>query len=258
MKSYIKNINFYLDNLYLMNKFKCLLNTGSFNGISIEYISFIYNDIVINFNIPYYYTDHIQRAILNTNTFYEVSKLEYFNSLIDSQFKSLRCRYGIIDAGSNIGNHTIYFSKIIGFKNIYCFEPLDSIRCILANNIAINEIDAQIFPFILSNKIANYQINKFNPSNFGATSFIENNSSHKSTYSSNFIDNIPFEGKISAIKIDTEGYELSVLEGATEILREFHPVLWIESFQYFKEINSFLQQYNYILAHQIMDDYFFV
>ena len=55
--------------------------------------------------------------------------------------------------------------------------------------------------------------------------------------------------RVDLIKIDVEGMDLSVLEGARQMIERFHPCIFIEHFDYrvsiLKELESFLDQYEY-------------
>jgi hypothetical protein len=42
----------------------------------------------------------------------------------------------IIDAGANIGNHTVYFARFLKYMNIIAFEPIDENWDILLENVA--------------------------------------------------------------------------------------------------------------------------
>lgn len=67
---------------------------------------------------------------------------------------------------------------------------------------------------------------------------------------------------IDFVKIDVEGSELKVLEGATELLTRCEPVLLIELLRHdidnaFKII-EFLNKYNYVYVEKFKDDYLFI
>ena len=62
------------------------------------------------------------------------------------------------------------------------------------------------------------------------------------------LDNIPLHQTVHMMKIDEEGMELSVLEGASEILKKDKPSLYIEAhnIETFEEIYSFLNKFSYV------------
>ena len=241
----------------MYTKYNLLKRKMSHMGEEFEYIPFIYMDKEINICIPFFYEDHIQRFILTSLSFYELPKLEYFNSLVKRSFAHKYTKGGIIDAGANIGNHSLFFYLISGFSRVYCFEPLDTIRKILTHNIFLNNINATIFPYLLFNKKSYFELEKFDSHNYGATSFSEIRS-RTGPYASTFLDNELLDSKISAIKVDAEGYEIPILEGASKILEDQHPILWVETFDYLEYLQTYLAKFGYKLDHNIMHDYFFV
>lgn len=50
------------------------------------------------------------------------------------------------------------------------------------------------------------------------------------------------------IKIDIEGAEVMALRGASRILRQYRPHLWIEIHYTFEEVEAILREYDYVLA----------
>ena len=120
------------------------------------------------------------------------------------------------DIGANIGIYSILASKIKKSKTI-AFEPDKTAFYYLKNNISINNIEDKV----LLNKFA---LGNFNGNiNFSKNLNSENhiiNSSDKNIRVVNIqtlntcITNIPI-----LIKIDVEGYEYHILQGASEILK---------------------------------------
>lgn len=73
----------------------------------------------IEFYVPYYPTDFIQRILVETGSFYE----QYY--ILEPLDKYLNKESIVFDAGANIGNHTLYWAKKTRVKKVYAFEPVE-------------------------------------------------------------------------------------------------------------------------------------
>ena len=218
-----------------------------------EYIDIFYRDTVVHFFVPKYYIDYVQKIIVKTRCFYEKELLEFFSEFI-KEHKGNCAGKIFIDAGTNIGNHTLYFSKILKAAKVYCFEPQKEIFKILQNNIKANDVNAECYNNVLSDKSESFSIDKFYPFNFGATSFTNDKNGE---YSSLTLDDVCLKDEICAIKIDVEGHDFPVLKGAVKILEKYGPVLWIEIKDDVQAKIDFLASFGYVLAKQFNEDYFF-
>lgn len=218
-----------------------------------ECIDISYRDNIIHFFVPNYHIDYVQKAIVQKECFYEQELLEYFENFIHEHKGECEGKV-FIDAGSNIGNHTLYFSKILKAAKVYCFEPQKEIFKILEKNIKANGVNAEYYNNVLSDKSEKFSIDKFFPFNFGATSFISNKNGE---YSSLTLDEICLKDEIFAIKIDVEGHDFPVLKGAVQILKKYSPVLWIEIKDEIEDKINFLSSMGYVLATRYNEDFFF-
>lgn len=183
--------------------------------------SFRKNGKEILFYLPYK-GDDIQQTIITKSNFYEHSQLGSIKKYIPKNAV-------ILDIGANIGNHAVYFGKILDAKKIYCFEPQKGVFKILQKNVSLNKLDfkIQLFNIGLGSKNSKAKI-RFDGTkihNCGRTS-IENDSSGNIILRK--LDSLKIKEKIDFIKIDTEGFEKEVLIGAKNSIERDHPLLWIE------------------------------
>jgi FkbM family methyltransferase len=218
-----------------------------------EYIDISYKDKIIHFFVPNYRTDTVQRRIVQTECFWEKDLLEFFENLVADQKGDYKGKI-FVDAGANIGNHTLYFSKILKASKIYCFEPQKEIFNILQKNIKANAVNAECYNNVLSDQLEKFSIDKFTPYNFGGTNFIRD---QKGEYSSLRLDDICLKDEIFAMKIDVEGHDFFVLKGAIKILEKYAPILWIEMKDEIELKINFLSSFGYVLAKKWNEDYFF-
>ncbi len=252
-----------LDNIHSLgiatfNKINDLLILERYNHIKKssdmgEYIDVSYKDNIIHFFVPNYHIDLVQKTIVQNESFWEQQLLEFFGKFIKEHKGSSEGKV-FIDAGTNIGNHTLYFSKILKAGKVYCFEPQKEIFKILQKNIKANDVNAECYNNVLSEKSENFAMDGFISVNFGATNFV---SDKDGEYKSLTLDDVCLKDEIFAIKIDVEGHEFPVLRGAVQILEKYSPVLWIEIKGEEEEKVNFLSSYGYVLALRHNEDFFF-
>jgi len=161
---------------------------------------------------------------------FEKKELEILQSLLTP--KSV-----MIDAGANIGLHSIICSKIVGTAGkVYSFEPSKANFDLLLKNIELNHIKS-IIPINkgLGDKIGETLILSQNFETGDAEKYILK-AENKGTNTDNFFNKIQLTESISLetldnfqlinnlkkvdfLKIDVEGYEYYVLKGAENLLK---------------------------------------
>lgn len=139
----------------------------------------------------------------------------------------------VLDIGANIGSHTYAYAKIINPKNIVAIEPnSEHVKC-LKKNIP----DCHVLELGISDKIGTVFYNEEH-SNMGASflsedkniniNFIEGIKVYPLDYLWDTIKILTGKENITFIKMDIEGWELKALKGATNLLKEQRPKLWME------------------------------
>lgn len=171
----------------------------------------------------------------------------------------------LIDIGANTGSFSLLpvASKKI---KVFAFEPNLAVADILRSNVELNDIQENviILPVGISDKYALLNLNVPGNSETGLATFGENvlrfDPKHKSTVTSlvNTLDNLakiilkPDE-QIDVIKIDTEGWEYYILQGARQTLLTHKPAILLE-FNHInmkqaevepEQINTLLNELNY-------------
>lgn len=164
--------------------------------------------------------DHIQKTIYKTNEFYE-------KELLEDAWSRIRPGDEIIDAGANIGNHTIFFSKIMGHR-CHSFEPDANNLKTLKININKNDCikNTTVYPIALGEKSSKASIAKTYPENRGKTSIKKDS---KGSLKISSLDNLLINHKIGLIKIDVEGMELKVIKGAKNLIIKNKPLIYVEA-----------------------------
>ncbi|MFI5218344.1 MAG: FkbM family methyltransferase [Bacteroidia bacterium] len=141
----------------------------------------------------------------------------------------------VLDVGANIGETSIMFSNLVKSEGkVYCFEPDDLNFKKLSRNISINGIK-NIEPFQIGLGNENKKAKLFNvrESNSGMKRVLNDASGNFDFTEINIrtLDALGEERKINhidLIKIDVEGFEFNVLTGASETLKRYKPILFIE------------------------------
>ena len=156
--------------------------------------------------------------------------------------------------GAYIGTHSLPLSHFS--KKVYAIEGNDDIFSFLNKNIETNNIE-NIIPFnvVLSNK---HNHLNFYLRNTG-TSRVSNKSIHgdcKVVEAKPLDTLISNDEKIKLIKIDVEGHEFEVLEGAKNIIEKSRPTILIEVFKKnLDKLNEWCQLNKYKIESLKGEDY---
>lgn len=170
------------------------------------------------------YSNSIDRKLI-LGELYESAQLAYCSELIERQNLDT-----FIDIGANIGLYTVYLcTQNSGLKNIECFEPdLRNYNNLCAHLLLNNLNDrARTHPVGLSNKSGSITFLRNKGNSTGHSRIAE--TAPSSTRSEKFEEiSIPIAtadsvlngiaGQRILIKIDVEGHEIQVCEGATNLL----------------------------------------
>ena len=140
-----------------------------------------------------------------------------------------------LDIGANIGNHAIYLSR--DFAEIHCFEPNPhAVERLLQNLSLSGATHIKVHPVGLGSEDAVLPFRENLDGNLGCSGFVEDTSPVQNsaiTYlpvkrGDNYVASLGLE-RLDYIKIDVEGFELSVLEGLRRTTEKYRPVV---SFEY--------------------------
>lgn len=130
----------------------------------------------------------------------------------------------VVDVGANIGYYTLLAARRV--KKVYAIEPDKKCFEILKKNVVENNLKN----VVLINKAAsNKKENKFlerDKENQGNSKISSENGE---IITADTLDNIlKNEQKIEVIKIDTQGWETQVIEGAKKTIKKHRPTMFLE------------------------------
>jgi len=138
----------------------------------------------------------------------------------------------VIDVGANFGLWSFKMSELVGDNGrVFAFEPLAKNINYFEQNIKLNRADnITLFKMGLSDMAGQMKI--FEGFDLGSTSLLGNNTNkwtgRKDMGEIRTIDSFNFDRPIKFIKIDVEGFELHVLNGAVNLINEYKPIIVFE------------------------------
>ena len=134
----------------------------------------------------------------------------------------------IVDIGANIGNHSLYFAKVMKAARVIPFEPNPLAYEVLLAHMAVNGlgqvVDLRHIGLGLSDKEAVGFGMEERHRNLGAASMVEGGGNIDVIRADAALDGIVPD----FIKLDVEGMEMQVLRGLGEIPSRDKPLMYIE------------------------------
>lgn len=211
------------------------------------------------FFLPYVFMDSIQQIIFLTDNYFDIANLQYvFNEFQGGIVQKIVSDGVILDIGANIGNHTLYFANEGNAHKVIAFEPVWETFQILQRNILLNHLEhvVELHQCGLGDDEGYANIYGYNYSNTGGTPL--NIVKEAGAIAIHSLDSFKIQGKIALIKIDVEGMEIKVLQGATDTIKRHKPYILIESFaENYPKTNTFLTALGYEVEEISTDNYLF-
>jgi FkbM family methyltransferase len=187
--------------------------------------------------LPNAAVDYIQRKLATERVPYELEMLRDMQSRLSSGDL-------VLDAGANIGNHSLYLASIVGCR-VAAFEPNKELSNALLTSVKLNDLGDHV-------TVSSHALGKINDTGHFAKEIPDNLGSQSIELGDGPIkikplDSIRFAGVVKAIKIDVEGMELDVLKGGSRLIDKDRPILYVEcqTEEIFRTISSWLTKKNY-------------
>ncbi len=178
------------------------------------------------------------RTINNYNIRFPAKWARYFENDYEKEniaFLTKACKPGmtVIDIGAHLGLMSVIIAKLVGPKGkVYAFEPTPGTFLILKKIIALNKFNDIISP--INKAASNFTglVDFFIDENEGsnANSLVNRSDKNRTSQKTQVdtLDNIVTDlklQKLDLIKIDAEGSELDVLEGAKAVVLKYKPII---------------------------------
>ena len=182
-------------------------------------------------------SDYIQGVISKTQGFYE-------QDLLEAVFHRVLPSMRFVDVGANIGNHTLFFSGILGMEGV-SIEPFLPNFQRLQKNIELNMLGdkVQALNICLGSDSGHATLTKFDELNTGTAAFSPNSEGTVAVQPLDALELGPFH----LLKIDVEGMEKEVLRGCAKSLREYKPIVFCEAqtVEDFYSVKSIMDAFGY-------------
>lgn len=142
-----------------------------------------------------------------------------------------------LDAGANEGVYTVFAAKRLGpAGTVWAFEPSQREAGRLRRNLELNTLSARVFPLALADRAGQAEMNVAGYGHEGLNTMgkfvhqIEESSQEiiQVTRLDDAVSENPLS-RLDVIKIDVEGAELKLLQGAAATLRRYRPLLLFEA-----------------------------
>lgn len=163
--------------------------------------------------------------------------LHYYGEWAQQEFdffdQFLTAQSNVIDVGANIGTHAVYFAKKCNQGSVVAIEPQLYIFEMLAANLLINgcynTVPVHAGASSKPGVVRMVNINPFVEHKINYGEFKINNSADKGIDTSIItLDAYVNLNKFNLIKLDVEGLEVEVLNGAKKLLKKHQPFLYVE------------------------------
>lgn len=144
--------------------------------------------------------------------------------ILDELVRRLTIRGVVVDAGAHIGNHTVFFADRLPHTQVHAFEPWLDNLVLLRQNVAGRD-DVFVWPYALSDRPRMLQL--LPDSNQGHVRVDSDGSVQVEAIA---LDDFELR-EVTLLKVDVEGHEPQVLEGAALTIARWHPLILIEDWR---------------------------
>jgi len=138
----------------------------------------------------------------------------------------------VVEAGANIGSHTVWLSKQVGDAGcVHAFEPARHTFQLLCANLVANDcLNVRAAQQAVGHDVGSIAFPLLDPRrswNFGGASLKKNWTDASETVACTTLDALELPA-LDLIKADVEGFELEVLAGARDSIARHRPVVYLE------------------------------
>lgn len=199
-------------------------------------------DVIWNNNIQFKFCAPIKIAEKAKNRGIENTLLRNSLQLLDHTTDAI-----VFDVGCNYGFLSSVYALSAPVKKVYAFEPHPKVYKSFQKAISLNNLHEQIILNNLAIGAENTMLELFLYRTTSNTILRKNTNFQKHTVEQLTLDNFFKDNNIvrcDLIKIDVDGSEISVLQGAKQIILLYKPILIVETNDN-TDIISFLSDLNY-------------
>ena len=179
------------------------------------------------YKFKYYRSDKLAICVFKNGNEWE----PHITKFVELFYKDFNTK-NIIDIGANFGYHTLFFSRLCA-ENVFAFEPQLQNFNLLKDNVELNKIqNVVLYNYACGDtncyiKLPLYDDTKLVNMGDITPNILDKGLLYTNTKSIRLDDEV-FNCKIDLIKIDVQGWEKKVLEGAKNLLKKHKPTLIVE------------------------------
>lgn len=181
--------------------------------------------------------DYIQKKISTERQPYELEMLQDIQANVSVGDL-------VLDVGANIGNHTLYLAAIAECK-VVSFEPNASLIEALRRSVEINQLSERVtlMPYGVGEAAGQGHFAAIMQENLGGQSIEIGEGDIRIVA----LDELELPGRVRLIKIDVEGMELPVLQGAAGLIQKDRPLVYVECMNadHYKTISAWMENHGY-------------
>jgi len=154
----------------------------------------------------------------------------------------------ILDVGAHVGNHTVYFAKVMGASRVIAVEPNLHSAYVLRMNCRLNSavnVDLSHLGKALGSVDGFGSLHRDDPYNSGGTRIQLNGGPVPIVRGDELFEDDRFD----LIRIDVEGMELDVLAGLTKTIARSQPLIFVEvTDEHMEEFTAFVEKCQFHVA----------
>jgi FkbM family methyltransferase len=173
--------------------------------------------------------------LYNINDQFIGKSIQYYGEYSQGEVELFEqiCKKGdvVVEVGANIGAHTLPLSRMVEeCGEVFAFEPQRIVFQTLCANMALNSrTNVHTYELGVANEIKKLSlpaINYTQKGNFGGIDLQHNAYEVVQVVA---LDGFLNVSRLDFLKIDVEGMELQVLQGALRLIRKYQPIIYLEN-----------------------------
>lgn len=173
----------------------------------------------LRLHLPNRETDHVQRGIATRRRFYEGDMLGHMEAM-------LRPGELVVDVGAYIGSHVVYLAGGCDAR-VVAFEPNPAAFSVLQRNVELNGLGERVQSrsCALGRERGRGTLVEPPEDNLGSAAVVADEAGEVEVLP---LDAVELPAPPRIVKIDVEGMEGAVLEGAADTIRRHRPLVYVE------------------------------
>ena len=180
----------------------------------------------------------LESTLTSITTLMLLTQGKWFEKEIEFCRQLLQPGMVVFDVGANVGVYTFLAARCVGTTGrVYAIEPTPDCNACLKSTVVDNQLDSCVFPIqaAVGSKLGQVFLvfNRSSVFNQIVTDQVAVGRRHV-TVEQITLDNLwesEKKPRVDLIKIDVEGAELQVLQGAEQLLRNLQPIVMFENRQ---------------------------